>query len=360
MPESDSATVPKARTSEMEARSMVGITDRYIREQLEMRRERLTTAIASAPAPAVTIRFHELLSEVDSALQRMDAGNYGICEVCNDPIERDRLIEDPLIRLCLDHLSSEERRALEGDLELAAGIQRSLLPPTNLQLLDWQMEYEYKPAGLVSGDYCDVILPSDSNGELTFLIGDVSGKGVAASLLMSYLRATFRSLSTASLDVNKLLEAANRLFCESTMAGQFATLICGSAGRDGELQIASAGHCPALVVSTDGVKQVRATGLPLGMFSTSHYTAERIELQPGDSLLLYTDGISEARDRNGNEYGIESIAHFAHKCRSQSLQQFTAMCLNDVRRFSSDTTQSDDQTMMVIRRDKSANALPVS
>ena len=161
---------------------MVGITDRYIREQLELRRERLTTAIASAPA--VTIRFHELLSEVDSALQRMNDGNYGICDVCNEPIERDRLIEDPLIRLCLDHLSSEERRALEGDLELAAGIQRSLLPPANLQSRDWQIGYEYKPAGLVSGDYCDVILPSDSSDGLTFLLGEGS-RGLVADVLLA-------------------------------------------------------------------------------------------------------------------------------------------------------------------------------
>ena len=144
------------------------------------------------------------------------------------------------------------------------------------------------------------------------------------------------------------------------MAGQFATLICGSAGRDGEVQIASAGHCPALVVSSDGIKQVRATGLPLGMFATSHYAFERVKLEPGESLLLYTDGISEARDRNGNEYGMESIAHLAHEWRDQALEQFAAICLNDVRRFSSDTAQSDDQTLMVIRRTESANAAPAS
>jgi phosphoserine phosphatase RsbU/P len=285
----------------------------------------------------------------------MDAGSYGICDACHDSIERERLIEDPLVRLCLDHLSGEQRRALEGDLELAAGIQRSLLPPAKVESHGWQVEYEYQPAGLVSGDYCDMILPSGGDDKLIFLIGDVSGKGVAASLLMSYLRATFRSLSSAPLDVNKLLEAANRLFCESTMAGQFATLVCGYAGRDGAVQIASAGHCPALLISRQGVTQVRATGLPLGMFSTGHYAMERVILQPGESLLLYTDGISEARDSKGSEYGIENFSRFAHGCFGRTPREVVADCLNAVRLFSCGVPQADDQTLMVIRRSDSAN-----
>ena len=142
MSESDSAAVQGMRMVQPEVRSMPSTTDSYIREQLETRRARLTTAIAAAPAPTVTIRFQELLSEVDSALQRMDAGTYGICDECQEAIERDRLIEDPLVRLCLDHLSGEQRRALEGDLELAAGIQRSLLPPNNMESHGWQVEYQ--------------------------------------------------------------------------------------------------------------------------------------------------------------------------------------------------------------------------
>jgi sigma-B regulation protein RsbU (phosphoserine phosphatase) len=332
-------------------------TDTYIRTQLENRRERLTTAIASAPVAAPIARYHELLFEVDSALHRIDAGTYGICDVCHETIEPDRLLEDPLVRVCLDHLSGEERRSLEGDLELAANIQRSLLPPSSVQSLDWQIEYEYRPAGLVSGDYCDVIVPEPGGGGPIFLVGDVSGKGVAASLLMSYLRATFRSLSSAGIEINKLLDAANRLFCESTMAGQFATLVCGRAGQAGEVEIASAGHCPALVISRHGVKQVGATGLPLGMFSTSRYTAERIGLEPGDTLLFFTDGLSEACDAQGNEYGVESISRFAGECHGRRPGEISAACLKNVQTFSAGTRQVDDQTVMAIRRNADS-ALP--
>ncbi len=311
---------------------MPAVTDSYIREQLEKRRERLTVAIGSAPVAGPAARFRDLLAEVDAAIDRMDAGTYGICEVCKDTVERDRLIEDPLVRFCLDHLSGEERRALEGDLELAATIQRGLLPPCVVRSQDWQIGYEYRPASLVSGDYCDIIEP-EGDEEIIFLVGDVSGKGVAAALLMSYLRAVFRSLLSSGQSIDNLLETANRLFCESTMAGQFATLICGRARRGGDVELVSAGHCPALVISGQGIRQVGATGLPLGMFATSRYTVERTTLEPGESLLIYTDGISEARDANGNDYGVDGISRLAHAWRARLPRELAANCLKEVREF---------------------------
>ena len=111
VPESDSIAAQRMTILESSTRTMPGVTDSYIREQLETRRERLATAIAAHSDSTQRVRFQELLSEVDSALGRMDSGTYGICEACHDSIERERLIEDPLVRLCLDHLTGEQRRA---------------------------------------------------------------------------------------------------------------------------------------------------------------------------------------------------------------------------------------------------------
>ena len=133
----------------------------------------------------------------------------------------------------------------------------------------------------------------------------MSGKGVAASMLMTHLHAMFRALSGIGMELDRLMEMANRMFCESTIAGQYATLVCGRASSAGEIQIASAGHFPILRSSKNGVTPLEATGLPLGMFSTSRYFVHRARLEPGDSLLLYTDGISEARDSSDEEYGID-------------------------------------------------------
>ena len=199
MPESDSTAAQTARVFVPENKAMTGITDPYLREQLEKRRDELKTTIAVIPPgeSQAAAPYLDLLHEVDFAVQRMDQGTYGVCNSCRGEVEKERLIADPLVQLCLGCLTNEEQRALERDLELASRIQRGLLPQADVRFRDWRIHYRYKPAGLVSGDYCDVIPPAASDGKLIFLLGDVTGKGVAASLLMTHLHAMFRSLAGA-------------------------------------------------------------------------------------------------------------------------------------------------------------------
>ncbi len=360
MSESDSTATRTARVLEPipplggpEQKTIAGITDPYLREQLEKRREELKSAISVVPAEEVRSTgapLVGLLHEVDAAVHRMDDGTYGTCESCRGTVEKERLIADPLVQLCLACLSADEQRALERDLELASQIQRGLLPQTDTRFGDWRIHYRYKPAGVVSGDYCDVIVPASADGKLIFLVGDVAGKGVAASLLMTHLHAMFRTLASIGFELDKLLEMANRVFCESTLAGQYATLICGRIGRDGEVEIASAGHFPALLVSKDGVKQIGSTGLPLGLFTTSRYTVRRAHLDLDDSLLLFTDGISEAGDLAGEQFGIEGLSLAAGERYGRSPQEIVAACLNDVEKHSAGSRQADDQTLMAIQR----------
>lgn len=355
MPNSDITSARLAESFQVTDYSTKGdtmpeVTEPYLREQLEKRRDELANAIASPAAGVPPASLLQLLNEVNSALERMNCGTFGICEQCHDTIEKERLISDPLVRLCIDHLTSEEQRALEGDLELASRIQRGLLPQTDVSFRDWQIQYHYGPAGLVSGDYCDLISPTDTKGKLTFLLGDVAGKGVAASLLMTHLHAMFRSLSAGGVEIDQLLELGNRIFCESTIAGQYATLICGRLGANGELEIASAGHLPALHVAKNSVEQIGSTGLPLGMFSKTRYSVEHAQLDAGDSLLLYTDGISEARNHVGTEYGVERLGIVASEQHYAPPRQLLDACLKDVRNFSSGTRQTDDQTLMAIHR----------
>jgi phosphoserine phosphatase RsbU/P len=333
---------------------MAEIVEPYLREQLEKRRDELSNAIASPAAGLPPAPLLQLLNEVNAALERMNSGTFGICESCHDSIERDRLIADPLVRLCIDHLSSEEQRALEGDLELASRIQRGLLPNKDYGFGDWKIQYHYAPAGLVSGDYCDLISPIDENGKVTFLLGDVAGKGVAAALLMTHLHAMFRSLSVGGIEIEKLLNVGNRIFCESTIAGQYVTLICGRLGDDGEIEMASAGHLPVLHVGKRGVEQIGSTGLPLGMFSNARYTAKRARLEPGDTILLYTDGVSEARNNSGTEYGVERLSIIAGEHHAIGPRALLDACLKDIREFSSGMRQTDDQTLMAIHRSDNA------
>ncbi len=326
---------------------MAAVGDQFLRTQLELRRQKLEEAISGAPKDAPLMH---LLEQVDAALERMDQGTFGICEECHEAIEQERLIADPLVRFCLDHLKPDQRRALEQDLELASRIQRALLPRPGLRLDGWEVHYHYEPLGMVSGDYCDVIAPENARGEFVFLVGDVAGKGVAAALLMTHLHAMFRSLATVGLPLDQMLALANRVFCESTMAGQYATLICGRAGREGAIEIASAGHLPALVACRGGITKLESTAVPLGMFCAGEYPVQKTKLEPGETLFLYTDGLSETRDSAGAEYGIARLAEFLAQRRTLAPDALLAACRNEIAAFSSGARRADDLTVMAIRR----------
>lgn len=316
----------------------------YLRSELQRRRERLDSALRS---PGADASLSNLLTQVDAALNRLGAGTYGICESCHEPIEADRLLADPLVQFCLDHLPTEERRALESDLTLAASIQRGLLPSRDFSPAGWDVHYHYAPAGPVSGDYCDLL---ETPAGLLFLLGDVSGKGVAASMLMSHLHATFRSLADAGAPLDRMLELANHLFCESTLAGQYATLVAGRASRDGRIEFISAGHLPLLHLSSTGATQRDSTGVPLGMFCDTRFPVHRFALEPGDSLLLFTDGFTEACNPAGNEYSLQRMSQLAARHTNAAPEQLINECLADLRNFTAGAKQKDDLTLLALRR----------
>jgi sigma-B regulation protein RsbU (phosphoserine phosphatase) len=319
-----------------------------LRQRLLNRRQRLQTAMGELKE---TTKLMHLLKEVDSALERMDNGTYGLCDVCQEPIERERLIADPLTRNCLGCLTPDQQRALEQDLNLASRIQAQLLPKKNLSLNGWETYYHYEPAGSVSGDYCDLINPDTEKGDLFFLLGDVSGHGVAASMLMAHLHAMFRSLIAVGLSADQLVRRANRIFCESTISADYVTLVCGRASKSGEVDICNAGHCPPLLIRGDEITSLEAGSLPIGIFSGVEYSVERIKLAPGDSLLLYTDGLTEARDKAEAEYGAQRLTRLVKGHHDLPPQALTEFCLEDLKTFLSGTPKTDDLSIMVIRRE---------
>jgi sigma-B regulation protein RsbU (phosphoserine phosphatase) len=316
-----------------------------MREQLVQRRERVATVISAVGSEP---RLTALLREVDAALERFESGTYGLCEICHETVEADRLIANPLERFCLDHLSPDEQRALEEDLTLAAQTQRGLLPRHDIQINGWQFDYCYEPARLVSGDYVDII--PDAEGDLYFVLGDVSGKGVAASMLMAKLHAVFRSLIPLGLRIDRLTERASRLFGESTLPGQYATLICGRASGNGLISVCNAGHPPALRSCHGKFDQICATGLPLGMFPNQEFSVENVELEAGDGLILYTDGVPDALNSQGDEYGMSRLTGIVTASWPLEPKKLVANCLADISRFCEGTPRFDDISIMGIRR----------
>jgi sigma-B regulation protein RsbU (phosphoserine phosphatase) len=288
-----------------------------------------------------------LLREIKAAIERLsEADSYGVCQVCHDLIGQAAMNADPLARNCLRCLTPQQLAELEDDLDRAWLIQGELLPKQNLKFNGWEVSYHYQPAGPVSGDYCDLV--STDSGDLYFLIGDVSGKGVAASLLMGRLHAIFRSLIGSGLGVSELVERANHLFADTTMRPYYATLVCGKAATDGHVEICNAGHCSPLFIHDGDVSAIAATGLPVGMFCEERYESAHLELRQGDRLLLYTDGLSEARDRTNEEYGSRRLKSFLSNCAKLPAATVVNRLVEDAREFSSGLPVFDDLTVMAI------------
>jgi sigma-B regulation protein RsbU (phosphoserine phosphatase) len=289
-----------------------------------------------------------LLREVDSALERIDDGSYGICEICSEGIEANYLQADPLVKICLAHLSEDQRHAVERDLERAAAVQGKLLPTTNKNFDGWEVCYHYEPLGPVSGDFCDLIQQAD--GSLFFIFGDVSGKGVAASLLMSHLHGIFRSLVSSEMAVHRLVEQANRLFTESTHSANFATLVFGKASANGEVELTNAGHCYPLAVQQGQIRSIESTGLPLGMFFSAEYESRKVHLAPGDTLFLYTDGFTEARSSTQDEYSEARLSALIAREHHRSPEDLIKSALADLTSFRNGIPKIDDITLLALKR----------
>lgn len=326
----------------MEAHTLIGF-----RNQLVERRGKLEHALTHARQNEHLLH---LLSEVDAALERIAAGTFGLCETCHDPIEMDRLQIDPLVRNCLDHLTAAEQRALERDLDMAYHIQQGLLPRNNLHHGCWQTAYHYEPAGAVSGDYCDVVIPESDGGRMFFFLGDVAGKGVAASILMGHLHAMFRSLPITQFSLGDLVARANRIFCDGTPTGHYATLVAGTTTPDGELELSNAGHPSPLIVSRDGVLPIPSMSTPIGLFCQSDFPTTRLSLRSGESLVLYTDGLTEATNAAGEQYGEARLLKSLAQETTSPPQALLAALVRDMKAFRGQTARGDDLTVMVLQR----------
>ena len=318
-----------------------------LQAELLDRRQKLGSAMEESGEAA---QLAHLLTEVDAALERLDSGSYGICRVCHDSIEERLLLADPLVQACLDHLTQPERRALERDLELAHAIQLKLLPRRSLGFGGWEVCYHFAPAGAVSGDYCDVVTPESAEGAMLVALGDVSGKGVAASMLMAHLNALVRTLAERREPLPKLVGQVNRAFCESTLPAHYATLVCGMAGPDGGLDLCNAGHVRPILLRGSNASPLPPGGLPVGLFCSAEFAVQSLSLGPGDSLVLYTDGLTEARDPAGDEYGADRLASLLGSLHALEPQALLSACLADHVAFRAGTPVSDDLTLLVLRR----------
>jgi sigma-B regulation protein RsbU (phosphoserine phosphatase) len=251
------------------------------------------------------------------------------------------------------HLQALDKERLEREMSLASEIQRQILPHGAPQVPGFQVCGWNRPARQVGGDYYDLFLRDD--GRFGLVVGDVSGKGMPAALMVSTLHSALRLLFDQTGFGPTLLERLNRHILESSASNKFITLLLAQLDPGtGDLLYLNAGHNPGLLLRQGGeVVELSSSGLPLGLLPGSRFQARSLIVGPGDLLCLYTDGITEAESPQEEEFGMARLLALLREHRELPLPQLLAAIQDATGSFSQGLPQGDDQTLVLLRRDPS-------
>ena len=240
------------------------------------------------------------------------------------------------------------RQRFEQELEVARLIQQNFLPKQLPDLPDWQFAAYYRPAREVGGDFYDVIPISD--GRIGFVIGDVTDKGVPAALVMAATRSVLRASVQRIVDPGPVLERVNESLCPDMPEKMFVTCLYGVLDTaSGRFRFANAGHDLPYVKTAEGSVELRARGMPLGLMSGMTYEEKETVLEPGESVLLTSDGIAEAHDPHGEMYGFPRLKEAV--ARYPGGHELIDRVLSDLKDHTGDgSEQEDDITMVTLVR----------
>ncbi|KAA6464509.1 hypothetical protein DYQ86_00610 [Acidobacteria bacterium AB60] len=242
---------------------------------------------------------------------------------------------------------ADRRTALE--LGIAKQVQAKLFPQTRPALRTLEYTGVCLQARQIGGDYYDFLELGQQR--LGFIVGDISGKGIAAALLMANLQANLRSQSACALDEpQRLLRSVNQLFYQNTADSAYATLFFAEYDdTTGRVRYANCGHLPGLLVRADGgLERLDATGTVLGLFKEWDCAMGECLLRQGDVLAIYTDGVTEAANANGEEFGEQRLIDALSRYRGLPIEEMLRSTLDEIQRFSSDE-QFDDNTLILAR-----------
>jgi serine phosphatase RsbU (regulator of sigma subunit) len=263
----------------------------------------------------------------------------------------------PAIEIAHLHQKDLENARLERDLQTAFQVQSSMLPNRTPDFKGWQLAAFWQPARIVSGDLYDFI--PFAGGKLGLVVADVTDKGVPAALLMANARSVLRGAAANAgrngvVSPGKLLARVNNVLSEEMPMDMFVTcLLVIVDRRNGTIRYANAGHNPPYLRSAKEVRELRATGLPLGIFPNMVYEEKEAWLEPGDSLLLYSDGLTEAHAQDGDMFGFPRLNSLLsssgqNQLEGEALIQFLMVQLGDF--TGPGWEQEDDITMVAAKR----------
>jgi serine phosphatase RsbU (regulator of sigma subunit) len=242
------------------------------------------------------------------------------------------------------------QQLLERDLEQAAEIQSVLLPAGAPDLPGVELAGENSACRGVGGDYYDFLPYPD--GRVALILGDVSGKGIPAALLMASLQARIQTLSAEPFEPQRILARLNRALAEFSPENRFISLFfCLLDPATGEISYSNAGHNPPVLIRADGsVELLEAGGMVLGIFPEAEYEGRLAHLAPGDLLALYSDGLTEARSPGDEEFGEQRLEELLRGARERPVPEILALIRETVRGWREGAPPEDDETIVLARR----------
>lgn len=266
---------------------------------------------------------------------------HALANITISALENARLVKETI-----------EKQRLEKELSVATAIQKGLLPMTIPEIEGYEIAAINESSQQVGGDYYDVLQLSDH--EYLLAIGDVSGKGIPASLLMANVQAALRTIGPLRLDLREATERINALVHGNTGADKFITFFWGILDTDAHtFEYVNAGHNPPYFLHGDGSIELSEGGLILGIMGTPPpYASQVLQLAEGDTVVTFTDGVNEAMSADMEEFSDERLKALVEECHSLSAHDTLQRIKDEVHAFTEGASQSDDITMLILRRVK--------
>jgi serine phosphatase RsbU (regulator of sigma subunit) len=251
------------------------------------------------------------------------------------------------------HQQSLAQARLAQELQLAHDVQARLMPRVMPERPGWRVAASWTPARSVAGDFFDATLSGDA---IAVAVGDVADKGMAAALFMALTRSVLRASAAPGRSAGEVIGRANALLCADATDGMFVTLAYALLEPGGTVRYANAGHNPPLLVRSGGaVEELGRTGILVGWDEGAVFGEARAQLERGDALVLYTDGVTEALDEGGREYGEERFRRMVVRHRGDGAEALLRALLADLEAFVGTAEAYDDATLMVVTRDADAS-----
>jgi len=337
----------------------------YMGEMSLLNRDGLRTA--SARTYTATRLLEMTRADFDALLSRQPALAYEMVRVLSlrlsnahnaslqDLREKNRQLTEAYESLKAAQAQLVEKEKLEHELRMAREVQASLLPRVIPSLPGWEFAAHWEPARRVSGDFYDFIPLSrpESSDAWGLVIADVSDKGMPAALFMAVTRSIVRASTAGASSPAESITQANRLICADAARGMFVTLFYAQLDpAAGDLTYVNAGHNPPWLYRAEAGEweELTRTGMVLGMFGAHTLTERVVRLQPGDFVLMYTDGLTDATNAQGERFEIERLRQVMDARRGASASDLVTALYEAVSRFRGDNALFDDITCLIVKR----------